>query len=91
MPPEERRGKPGAVGYPLFHVDVRIEGAAGGERGSDEVGELLIRGPHVCDGYWRKTEESAAAIGPDGWLRTGDLGATGTPTAATGSWGARRT
>ncbi len=57
----------------MFHVDVRIEGAAGGECGSDEVGELLIRGPHVCDGYWRKTEESAAAIGPDGWLRTGDL------------------
>jgi fatty-acyl-CoA synthase len=73
MPPEERRGKPGAVGYPLFHVDVRIENADGGECGPDEVGELLIRGPHVCDGYWNRPEETAAAIGPDGWLHTGDL------------------
>lgn len=73
MPPGERRGKPGAVGYPLFHVDVRIENADGGECGPDEVGELLIRGPHVCAGYWNRPEESAAAIGPGGWLRTGDL------------------
>ncbi|HSN56661.1 MAG TPA: long-chain fatty acid--CoA ligase [Candidatus Sulfomarinibacteraceae bacterium] len=73
MPPEERRGKPGAVGYPLFHVDVRIEGEDGRECGPDEVGELKIRGPHVCAGYWNRPDESAAAIGPGGWLRTGDL------------------
>jgi fatty-acyl-CoA synthase len=73
MPPEERRGKPGAVGYPLFHVDIRIEGRDGSECGPDEVGELVIRGPHVCAGYWNRPEESSAAISTDGWLRTGDL------------------
>ncbi len=73
MPPEERLDKPGAVGYPLFHVDVKIESDGGGTCAPDEVGELLIRGPHVCAGYWNRPEESAAVISQDGWLRTGDL------------------
>ncbi len=73
MPPDERGGKPGAVGYPLMHVDLKIVDADGGDCGPDEVGELLIRGPHVCAGYWNRPEESADAISQDGWLRTGDL------------------
>ncbi len=39
---------------------------------ADEVGEMLIRGPHVCNGYWNRPEETAKAI-VDGWLHTGDL------------------
>ncbi|ODV41237.1 hypothetical protein AWV79_11945 [Cupriavidus sp. UYMMa02A] len=39
------------------------------------VGELLIRGPQVVAGYWKKAEESVAAF-EDGWLRTGDLART---------------
>ena len=42
------------------------------ECGPEEVGELLIRGPHVCGGYWRRPEETARAI-VDDWLHTGDL------------------
>ena len=42
------------------------------ECGADEVGELLIRGPHVCGGYWKRPAETAKAI-VDGWLHTGDL------------------
>ena len=38
------------------------------------VGELQVRGPGVTSGYWNKPEETAAVIGADGWLRTGDLG-----------------
>lgn len=30
-------------------------------------------GPHVCRGYWGRPDETAQAITPDGWLRTGDL------------------
>ncbi|WP_343390456.1 hypothetical protein [Candidatus Amarobacter glycogenicus] len=38
-----------------------------------QPGELLIRGPHLCAGYWNNPAASAAAIDADGWLHTGDL------------------
>src|SRR5439155_12365652 len=38
-----------------------------------EVGELELRNPAVMLGYWGMPEETAAVLGPDGWLRTGDL------------------
>lgn len=72
LPPAEVRRKPGAVGYPLMFVDVRVAGPDGRELGPGEVGELHVRGPHVCAGYWGRPEETARAI-VDGWLHTGDL------------------
>jgi fatty-acyl-CoA synthase len=38
------------------------------------VGEIEIRGPSVMAGYWREPEKTAETIGPDGWMKTGDLG-----------------
>jgi fatty-acyl-CoA synthase len=73
LPREDVRRKPGAVGFPLFHVDVKVVDEQGNARGADQVGELLVRGPHVCAGYWNRPEETAKAIDQDGWLRTGDL------------------
>ena len=52
---------------------MKIVDEKGNARGADEVGELLVRGPHVCAGYWNRPEETAKAIDQDGWLRTGDL------------------
>ncbi|HEU4321744.1 MAG TPA: long-chain fatty acid--CoA ligase [Roseiflexaceae bacterium] len=72
LPPADVRRKPGAVGFPLLNIDVRLVDSAGGECGPEQVGELLIRGPHVCAGYWNQPEESARAI-VGGWLHTGDL------------------
>ncbi|HEX8202799.1 MAG TPA: long-chain fatty acid--CoA ligase [Isosphaeraceae bacterium] len=72
MPPEALGRKPGSVGVPLFHVDVTIVDEAGRACAAEEVGELRIRGPHVCAGYWRRPEETARAFRA-GWLRTGDL------------------
>ncbi|MFT3774129.1 MAG: long-chain fatty acid--CoA ligase [Minicystis sp.] len=72
LPPADVRRKPGSVGAPLFHIDVRIVDPEGRDVAADEVGELWVRGPHVCKGYWNRPEETAAAI-VDGWLRTGDL------------------
>jgi fatty-acyl-CoA synthase len=56
----------------LFHVDVKLVDELGEEVGADEVGQLLIRGPHVCGGYWNRPEATAETI-VDAWLHTGDL------------------
>ena len=55
LPAEDVRRKPGSVGVPLFHVEARIDG----EQQPGDVGELLLRGPHLCAGYWRRPEETA--------------------------------
>jgi malonyl-CoA/methylmalonyl-CoA synthetase len=53
---------PGTVGFPLPGVSVRIED-----------GELLVRGPNVFAGYWRRDDATAKAFTSDGFFRTGDL------------------
>jgi fatty-acyl-CoA synthase len=73
LPREDVRRKPGAVGVPLFHIDVQVVQDDGRECAADEMGELLIRGPHVCAGYWARPEETAKTIAAGGWLHTGDL------------------
>lgn len=72
LPAKDVRRKPGAVGFPLMNIDLKLVRPDGGECGPNEVGELLIRGPHVCKGYWNRPQETAEAI-RDGWLHTGDL------------------
>lgn len=64
--------KAGSVGFPNFHLDVRVVDEAGKDVPAGEVGELLIRGPHVIKGYWKNPQATADAI-RDGWLHTGDL------------------
>ncbi|HEY9855703.1 MAG TPA: long-chain fatty acid--CoA ligase [Stenomitos sp.] len=64
--------KAGMVGFPNMHLDVRVVDEDGKDVPSGEVGELLIRGPHVFKGYWRNPQATAAAL-QDGWLHTGDL------------------
>jgi fatty-acyl-CoA synthase len=80
LPPQDVRRKPGAVGFPLFHIDVRVVRQDGSECSADEMGELVIRGPHVCGGYWKDPQATQAAIHPlavdphgPAWLHTGDL------------------
>ena len=64
-----------SAGRPLPWVELRIaDPATGEELGSGEIGEVWLRAPNVMAGYYRRPEETAAAITPDGWLRTGDGG-----------------
>ena len=65
----------GSVGMPLPGVSARIvDPGSGLALPDDEVGEVQVKGAHVCKGYWRQAEKTAAAFTDDGWLRTGDLG-----------------
>jgi acyl-CoA synthetase (AMP-forming)/AMP-acid ligase II len=65
------------VGIPLPGVQVRIEGGAGPEvdaaPGAD--GEIEVRGPQVFAGYWHDPAGTQGPFTPDGWFRTGDIGA----------------
>ncbi|MCY3720129.1 MAG: acyl-CoA synthetase [Anaerolineaceae bacterium] len=68
---ERRRG---SVGLPLPGVEARVvDRRTGAPLPDGAVGELQIRGPHVCAGYHNQPGQTAAAFTADGWLRTGDL------------------
>lgn len=73
MTVEESVAKPGSIGKPLMFTEARLVGEDGAEVPVGEVGELLLRGPHVCKGYWKNPEATAAALDADGWFHTGDL------------------
>jgi fatty-acyl-CoA synthase len=70
--PLELRQQAGVRPAPGLEVRV-VDPATGVDRSRGEPGELRLRGPLVTPGYYRKPEETAAAIDPAGWLRTGDL------------------
>lgn len=65
---------PKSMGLPLPGTDARIVDADTGQRELPvgEVGELVIRGPQVMRGYWRREEETRQVL-RDGWLYTGDM------------------
>ncbi|MER5597431.1 AMP-binding protein [Streptomyces sp. NPDC002265] len=62
-----------AVGVPGPDTVVRILDDTGAEVAFGEQGEIVVRGPQVVPGYWRRPEATAETF-PDGELRTGDIG-----------------
>ncbi len=67
--------RPDSTGRPVPPLtDIKIAADDGGELPRGEVGEVWIRSPCNLRGYLNKPEETAKAITPDGWFRTGDLG-----------------
>jgi len=67
--------RPGTVGVPFPSTEIRVVDPADTniERPFGEAGELLIRGPQVFQGYWRRPTETAESLLPGGWVRTGDI------------------
>lgn len=72
MDPERWNQKPGSVGHPLDNLMVKIVDDEGNDVHAGQVGELLVKGPSICSGYWNDPEETRGVF-CNGWLRTRDL------------------
>lgn len=64
----------GSIGLPVPNTEIAIRDDNGKDLPIGERGEICIRGPQVMAGYWNRPEETAQAIGPDGFFKTGDIG-----------------
>jgi acyl-CoA synthetase (AMP-forming)/AMP-acid ligase II len=78
LPPHLIDVKPASVGIAIPGTEVWVEDSEGGECAPGEVGELIVRGPHVMQGYWNDAEATAKRLRPGRWpwereLMTGDL------------------
>jgi long-chain acyl-CoA synthetase len=63
----------GTIGKALPGTQVKVIGADGSDLGFNQEGELCVKGPQVMAGYWQLPEATAAVLGADGWLKTGDV------------------
>jgi acyl-CoA synthetase (AMP-forming)/AMP-acid ligase II len=75
LAPEHRFEKIGSIGKPAFGVQVKIVDERDEEVEPGIVGEIAVRSPFVCEGYWRRPDITAAAR-RNGWWHTGDLAKT---------------
>lgn len=73
MSVEESVRKAGSIGKPMMFTQARCAAEDGREVPVGDVGELWLRGPHVCAGYWNNPEATRLAIDGAGWFHTGDL------------------
>jgi long-chain acyl-CoA synthetase len=64
----------GTIGLPLPSTEIEIRDDDNHAVPMGERGEICARGPQVMAGYWNKPDETAAAMTPDGFFRTGDIG-----------------
>jgi long-chain acyl-CoA synthetase len=66
--------RPGSIGIPIWGVEVKlIDGTWNTVEGSDEIGEIAIRGHNIMRGYYNRPDATAEVM-KDGWFRSGDLG-----------------
>jgi fatty-acyl-CoA synthase len=74
LPEKDIKKRPTSVGLPVFHCDMRIiDIKTNHDVKKGDVGELLLKGPHIFSGYWEEPEETRKTIERDGWVHTGDL------------------
>jgi long-chain acyl-CoA synthetase len=64
----------GTIGLPLPSTEVAILDDDGQTVPLGQTGEIAVRGPQVMAGYWQRDDETAKAMTPDGYFKTGDIG-----------------
>jgi long-chain acyl-CoA synthetase len=64
----------GTIGLPLPNTEIAILDDAGQPVPPGQPGEIAIRGPQVMAGYWRRPDETAKVMTPDGYFKSGDIG-----------------
>ena len=70
--PIQGKYKPGSMGKSCPYYEVKIVGENGKELALDEIGEMIIKGPAICSGYFGNPEETEKYM-KDGWFFTGDM------------------
>lgn len=70
---QQERDDTETVGKLLPNHECRLVGDEGNEVGYDAPGEIYIRGPNVCMGYFNNKQATNETITGDGWLKTGDI------------------
>ncbi|MCS7070175.1 MAG: long-chain fatty acid--CoA ligase [Anaerolinea sp.] len=73
LAPEDAIRKAGSIGRPNFFVDARIVDDDNRPVPPNTVGELVLRGPSMCSGYFNDPAASAQVVDAEGWFHTGDL------------------
>lgn len=73
LAPEDAIRKAGSIGRPNFYVEARIVDEDNHFLGPNEEGELVLKGPSYCSGYFGDPEATAAAVDARGYFHTGDL------------------
>jgi fatty-acyl-CoA synthase len=73
LAPEDAIRKAGSIGRPNFYVDARVVDDANKFLGPNQDGELVLKGPSYCSGYFNDPEASSAAVDERGFFHTGDV------------------
>src|SRR3954470_310936 len=72
--PDKER-KPGSIGTPIKGVEMKLVDDEGNDvEGTDEVGEIAIKGHNIMKGYWNRQDATDEVLDDDGWFLTGDMG-----------------
>lgn len=73
MNDQDSERKAGSIGKPMMFTEAKLLQPDGSPTPVNGVGELCLRGPHVCRGYWNNPTATEQVLDAEGWFHTGDL------------------